>query len=73
MGKKTRMKWRRLDILEGDETSEPLPDILTDDSQFHYSHLSPHSQTFLKVSLGWFRQNLLSKLTIAVPGDLSGW
>ena len=45
MGKKTRMKWRRLDILESDQTSDPSPDQV-------YSH---HSQPFLKVSTerGW--------------------
>ena len=45
MGKKTRMKWRRLDILEVDQTSEPSTD------QSLYSH------SFLKVSCGWFSLN----------------
>ena len=70
MGKKTRMKWRRLDILQGDETSQPRPDVLSDDTQFHYSHHSHHSHPFLKVSIGWFLLNLLSKLITSVPGGL---
>ena len=61
MGKKTRMKWRRLDILPGDQTLESSPDVLIADS--HQSPHSHHSHPALKVSPGWFALDLLSQLT----------